>query len=1071
MHNLHKKLLSSNSLYRDWHDAPLHKAAHWGVFLLVAFMTTMGLTNFIGVTSLNAETTGVTFSVNSSGLQSLKYNGMNFVPVNGFYDHIVNAAYFKYPNGTTTAYGWAANALGDTGFRDAIRTSGSPADDCNSTSVSVPTCFKHVYRAGLRDSFTVKMVWSTPDSRTAKVDVYVTNNDATSTIDKIGLEYWLGGNAVAPAPSFFNTPDLAAHSSLFWQVGAINPASSAVAFINGTWGTVAMFTDDYSNNSQIGDVWTNTTWDPIKGYDVGTTSPVSYLFNLVNYSTPGGDSSNVKVDPILPGQTWHYPLYIRFGTPTDTAATLAPDAYASYRSSLPYLLNWPDRRPIVRWFIGNGVPSPSNPRSWFNGDTSLDLVPLTAAKQSAFSTRMLTWVDQIIATMNSLNPKPQGIELWDLEGDEFYQYFTYVGNPNKLHDLAPEMDTVDSTGTTLADKIFSKFKTAGYKIGITLRPGDFQTGTVLPSTCFSDDAKNQDLDDIFIKTDGTYPYRGYTCTATNTWTNKSARWPYHQHSPQDDATILANLESKVRYAKDRWGMDMFYVDSTVYSYNGGGGSFNFQIFRQLQKDFPNTLFMPENESMGMYGATAPYNQTNPAVGGGVLGVWPDAKYTYPQAFTVLANYDGIDFTNPTIYNSFVQSVKAGNIFMIDVANDGGNPAYATILKIYREAMQTGTSSQPVATNQSFTTTSNTPVSVVLSATDANNAALTYVVVTQPIHGTLSGSSNTYTYTPSKDFAGTDTFSWKANNGTLDSNIAVVSLTVSAAVDTTLPTVSIVNPTSNSTVSGTVSIRLTTSDNIGVTKIELYKDGILLDRSTSNLSAYSYGWNTAVESNTSHSLMAKAYDAAGNVGSSAATVVTVSNPVPDTLAPSVPVNVSVNAPDSTKVNIVWSGSTDNVGVTGYNITKNGTILTSVSATNYVDTAVIPGTSYSYSVAAYDAAGNTSANSSVAIVTVPPSNNPPPTPTLSITNVTTPQKNATSFTVSWTSSIASTGSVFYGIANNKLTQLVADTATGTVHSAVITGLTKSTRYYYQVVATDPLTGTIVKSAIMNVRTMPK
>ena len=179
-----------------------------------------------------------------------------------------------------------------------------------------------------------------------------------------------------------------------------------------------------------------------------------------------------------------------------------------------------------------------------------------------------------------MNPRPQGIVLWDLEGDEFDQYFTYVGYPNKLHDLAPEMDAV-------ADQMFAAFKAAGYQVGMTLRPGDFQTGptSALPATCLASSSSNVDLDDIYIATDGTYPNRGYTCTATNTWSNVNARWPYHQHSPQDDATLLSNLESKVTYARNRWGARIYYVDSTVYSGNGGGGRSISIFFRQLQQTF------------------------------------------------------------------------------------------------------------------------------------------------------------------------------------------------------------------------------------------------------------------------------------------------------------------------------------------------------------------------------------------------------------------------------------------------------------------------------------------------------
>lgn len=98
-------------------------------------------------------------------------------------------------------------------------------------------------------------------------------------------------------------------------------------------------------------------------------------------------------------------------------------------------------------------------------------------------------------------------------------------------------------------------------------------------------------------------------------------------------------------------------------------------------------------------------------------------------------------------------------------------------------------------------------------------------------------------------------------------------------DTTPPTVSIFSPPSGSTVSGSVvNITASASDNIGVTKVEFYIDGQL--KSNHTTSPYAYSWNTTAYSNGSHTLMVKAYDAAGNSRSASHTV-TVSNQTSDT----------------------------------------------------------------------------------------------------------------------------------------------------------------------------------------------
>jgi hypothetical protein len=96
-------------------------------------------------------------------------------------------------------------------------------------------------------------------------------------------------------------------------------------------------------------------------------------------------------------------------------------------------------------------------------------------------------------------------------------------------------------------------------------------------------------------------------------------------------------------------------------------------------------------------------------------------------------------------------------------------------------------------------------------------------------------------------------------------------------DTTPPTTSITAPAAGSTVSGTVTVSASASDDVGVAKVEFYVDGALL--ATDTASPYTASWNTATATNAAHTLTSKAYDAAGNVGTSAAVSVTVSNATP------------------------------------------------------------------------------------------------------------------------------------------------------------------------------------------------
>lgn len=90
------------------------------------------------------------------------------------------------------------------------------------------------------------------------------------------------------------------------------------------------------------------------------------------------------------------------------------------------------------------------------------------------------------------------------------------------------------------------------------------------------------------------------------------------------------------------------------------------------------------------------------------------------------------------------------------------------------------------------------------------------------------------------------------------------------------------------------------------------------------------------------------------------------PSSDTTPPSTPSGLTATAISSSAINLSWNASTDNVGVQGYRIFRNGTQIASVASTtlSYGDTGLTPSTSYSYTVNAYDAAGNQSSQSSSA-----------------------------------------------------------------------------------------------------------
>ena len=112
-------------------------------------------------------------------------------------------------------------------------------------------------------------------------------------------------------------------------------------------------------------------------------------------------------------------------------------------------------------------------------------------------------------------------------------------------------------------------------------------------------------------------------------------------------------------------------------------------------------------------------------------------------------------------------------------NDGMDDSNTATVSI---TVQSAGNNAPVANNQSFTTAPDTPVIMSLSYSDPDGPGPYGVtIVTQPGNGTLSGTGNDRTYTPTQGYVGTDSFTWRVNDGQLDSNTATVTITVTSGL--------------------------------------------------------------------------------------------------------------------------------------------------------------------------------------------------------------------------------------------------------------------------------------------------
>lgn len=160
-----------------------------------------------------------------------------------------------------------------------------------------------------------------------------------------------------------------------------------------------------------------------------------------------------------------------------------------------------------------------------------------------------------------------------------------------------------------------------------------------------------------------------------------------------------------------------------------------------------------------------------------------------SALQVLLNRNGTSSSGGTTYNlSAMEDWLAGAASAMVIADLTGNGITVS-----------NANSAPVATGDSYTLSEDNPLaagsgaSVLQNDTDANGNPLSAMLVTGPTNGTLTFNSNgTFTYTPNANYHGSDSFTYRANDGQANSNIATVTLTITPSNDA--PT--ILNPIAN-----------------------------------------------------------------------------------------------------------------------------------------------------------------------------------------------------------------------------------------------------------------------------------
>ena len=324
------------------------------------------------------------------------------------------------------------------------------------------------------------------------------------------------------------------------------------------------------------------------------------------------------VRPIPPGGSDRYRISLRFGPLGATAATLAGDLLSRFAAAHPPTLAWSDRRPLGMLMLSSSVPHhPANPRGWFLNAPEID----TTSEQgrARFAERLSAYADKSVEVLTRMGA--QGVIVWDSEGQEYPHATSYIGDPRCL---PPEM-------VPLIDAFFAKFRAAGLRTGVCIRP----QRAVLPA------------------------YGG---------TAEQLEVPLAEQQ--------AVLAAKIRYASERWGCSLYYVDSNVDRRNQAEGAMSAEVFRGLAAAFPQVLLIPEQKTADYWACSAPYSELR----GGWASTPALARSLYPAAFSVLCVNDGpLAARHPEL----VAAVARGDVLLFRAWWD--DPEQAEVRAIYREA--------------------------------------------------------------------------------------------------------------------------------------------------------------------------------------------------------------------------------------------------------------------------------------------------------------------------------------------------------------------------------------------------
>ncbi|GAB3557767.1 glycoside hydrolase family 9 protein [Spirosoma fluminis] len=298
---------------------------------------------------------------------------------------------------------------------------------------------------------------------------------------------------------------------------------------------------------------------------------------------------------------------------------------------------------------------------------------------------------------------------------------------------------------------------------------------------------------------------------------------------------------------------------------------------------------------------------------------------------------------------------------ISFTDGSGGPQTFYIDDVRLVAGDATTDTQPPTTPANLSTSNVTATSLRLNWTaSSDNIGVTGYEVLQGnsvINSNVTGTSlevtgltcnSSYNYTVrAKDAA-----------GNVSPNSNTVYIMSAACTDNQAPSVPANLASSNVTATGFTLSWAAATDNVGVTGYEVYQNGTLLNSNVTGTSLNVRG----LTCNTAYTYTVLAKDAAGHKSAQSSTLSVTTSACADSQAPSVPAGLTASNVTASGATLAWTASTDNVGVTAYEVYRNGTLLNgTVTGTSLNVTDLVCGTVYTFTVLAKDATGNKSAQS--------------------------------------------------------------------------------------------------------------